>query len=325
MGSSVAREYNDQLPFLLKLLAAEDPLSLQAHPTKEQAESGFDREDRLGIERGASHRNYRDRNHKPELLVALTPFDALCGFRPVDKTIELFKTLNLRELDRYLTMLEGVEPSEALRSLFTTWITLPSDPRQDLIDALVRACQDHPDVPEAQTVLHLAENYPGDPGVLCALLLNQVHLRPGEAIYLDAGQLHDYLHGMGVEIMANSDNVLRGGLTSKHIDVPELMRVLTFDPLADPVLVPHTDGELEHYVVKAPEFTLWRADADHTFTAGGQGPQIVLCTAGTATVDGVSCRAGEAILINDSDGEVSVSTGAESQVFVAAVGGRAKR
>ncbi len=181
-------------------------------------------------------RNYRDRSHKPELLVALSQFEALAGFRPAAHSVELMRALAVSDLDPFVNLLAEQPDADGLRALFTTWITAP----QPDLDVLVPAVLDgsihyvrsgrKKFAAEAKTVLELGERYPGDAGVLAALLLNRISLKPGEAIYLPAGNLHAYLHGVGVEVMANSDNVLRGGLTPKHVDVPELLRVLDFTP-----------------------------------------------------------------------------------------------
>lgn len=305
LGRPIAMKYGANLPFLLKLLAADAPLSLQAHPTKEQAEEGFAREDTLGIDRDALERNYKDDNHKPELIVALTEFHAMCGFRPVERTLTLFDELGVPELDRYRAMIADVVASEGLRSLLTTWITLPSGPRSDLVQAVAAGAARYVESGKkdfdlvAANLVELAKRYPSDPGVLCALLLNHIKLNPGEGIYLDAGQLHAYVRGFGVEIMANSDNVLRGGLTSKHIDVPELVRILTFEPLQEPLAVcRQVDGLPDGvkgftYQTPAPEFVLYRFEVepgaefsiDRRFEGvEGQlalnGPAVALGTAG---------------------------------------------
>lgn len=247
-----ARTEDGKLPFLLKLLAADEPLSLQAHPTLAEAQEGFARENALGIAPTAHYRNYRDDNHKPELIVALTEFDALAGFRPVERTRQLFDALAVPELEHYVGLLDAADDESALRALFTTWLTLPQDVLDELVAAVAQRCEelrtataltDQEFLSVVATTCELAQKYPGDPGVLGSMLLNRISLRPGEAIFLGAGQLHAYLRGMGVEIMANSDNVLRGGLTSKHVDVVELLRVLTFRPLPSPVLRPSADEE----------------------------------------------------------------------------------
>ncbi|MBC7308257.1 MAG: mannose-6-phosphate isomerase, class I, partial [Dietzia sp.] len=232
LGPRVLAEHGGGLPFLVKLLSAEQALSLQAHPSPEKAREGFAAEDARGIAVDAPDRNYRDVNHKPEILVALTEFHALVGFRPVERTVALLDALGVASLKPYRDMLAGQPDAEGLRAVFTTFVTMPhvvlAGVVPDLVTCAVSYLTDHgvegPWSPVAATITELAERYPTDPGVLGALLLNRVVLQPGEAVYLGPGQLHAYLRGVGVEVMANSDNVLRGGLTPKHVDVPELMR-----------------------------------------------------------------------------------------------------
>jgi mannose-6-phosphate isomerase len=299
LGAATIGHFGDALPFLVKVLAADEPLSLQAHPSAVQAREGFDREDRLGIPVSAPIRNYRDRSHKPELLVALGHFDALAGFRPVAQTLELMGALAVTDLDPYMHLLSDQSDADGLRALFTTWITAP----QPDLDVLVPAVLDgaihyirsgaKTFAAEAKTVLELGERYPGDAGVLAALLLNRLSLQPGDGIYLPAGNLHAYLHGIGVEVMANSDNVLRGGLTPKHVDVPELLRVLDFTPTPQDRLRPEIvqDGSELIYETAAPEFavSVLSVDGDrlgHEIDAPCRhdGPQLLLCTDGAAVV-----------------------------------------
>ena len=299
LGVTTRDRFGDTLPFLVKVLAADEPLSLQAHPSAEQAAEGFARENRLGIPLSAPMRNYRDSSHKPELLVALGPFEALAGFRPVARTVELMRALCVPMLDPHIGLLADQPDADGLRVLFTTWITAP----QPDLDVLVPAVLDgaihyvrsgHTAfVAEAKTVLELGERYPGDAGVLAALLLNRISLRCGEGIYLPAGNLHAYLHGVGVEVMANSDNVLRGGLTPKHVDVPELLRVLNFTPTAESALRPQTttDGMELVYATPAPEFavSVLHVRGEHVgheidAPAHHDGPQILLCTEGATVV-----------------------------------------
>ncbi|HKC29826.1 MAG TPA: mannose-6-phosphate isomerase, class I, partial [Jatrophihabitans sp.] len=219
LGAEVVERFGPRLPYLLKVLAADKALSIQVHPNREQAREGFAREDAAGIPRDAPERNYRDDNHKPELLCALTPFDALCGFRPVAETQQLLASLDVAELAFVADALRGPDP---LRAAFTALLTHP-DPAP--IVAAVRArVADATDGP-AYAARLAAQDAPDDVGVALTLLLNYVRLEPGEAIFLGAGNVHAYLRGTGVEIMANSDNVLRCGLTSKHVDVPELLKI----------------------------------------------------------------------------------------------------
>lgn len=337
LGEHVASTYDNQLPFLLKLLSADEPLSLQAHPSKAQAEEGFARENAMGVALDAPNRNYKDDNHKPELIVALTDFYAMAGFRPLMHTRELFHALNCDELDRYVNMhiadgrLTSDDEADSLRALFTTWITIPAATRRTLIKALIESAQQLvPTLASGNwmrqvltTIIELDELYPGDVGVLGALLLNHVQLAPGEAIYLDAGQLHAYVRGMGVEIMANSDNVLRGGLTPKHVDVPELVKVLSFNSVSDPRVLPN-EG---HYPVPVEEYSLscHNLSSGDPATINHDGPAVILCTGGVLVLsseDGktLQLEPSEAAWIPASDGAITVAAEDKAaQLFIARV------
>lgn len=336
LGARVRAKYGDRLPFLLKLLAAEEPLSLQAHPSKKQAEEGFKRDNEAGIGLTDPNRNYKDDNHKPELIVALTPFEAMAGFRPIPKTLLLFDALDCPALDHYRSQLLGDEEA-ALRSLFTTWIGAPIATRSQLIAALVQSAKrllDNPDQYDAwivdtiRNIVKLNERYPDDIGILGALLLNKVNLQPGEALYLDAGQLHAYVRGLGVEIMANSDNVLRGGLTSKHVDVPELARVLRFESNNDPRVVAEKEGDKVQYPVPIDEFNLSRYRIENPVDINHDGPQILLCTEGSIDVknsftgESLTIKQGDAIWVSASDPSLIVASTCEekaAEFFVACV------
>lgn len=302
------------LPFLVKILAAGEPLSLQAHPTKEQAVKGFARENEEGIDISAPERNYRDDNHKPELLIALSPFRALAGFRPLALTAELFAAFSCPTLDRYRLMVDCEDEGEGLRALLTTWVSIPRTARETLIGELVESIDGYiarADTKEwivavGEEIKALQERYPFDVGVLVALLLNLVELAPGEALYLDAGQLHSYLGGLAVEVQANSDNVLRGGLTSKHVDVPELVHVLSFTSLDDPRVQADADGR---YSVPVDEFGV-RHVADTDLNLAHGTPRIVVCVSGTVDAsDGTTLAPGEAgwIAAGDPDTQLTVS------------------
>ncbi|GGM01304.1 mannose-6-phosphate isomerase, class I [Nakamurella endophytica] len=289
LGSAVAAKFGARLPFLLKVLAAAEPLSLQAHPSPAQAAHGFELEERLGVPLDSPDRNYKDSWHKPELVCALTEFHALCGFRDPAVTVELLTELAVPQLDHYLSLLSGQPDRDGVRALFSSIVTVPASLLDPLLAAVLQACVARVRAgsrfaAEYRTALELGERYPGDPGVLASLLLNRVTLQPGQALYLDAGNLHAYLEGVGVEIMANSDNVLRGGLTPKHVDVPELMRVLDFTAGDVPVLGGDAgpDGELV-YTTPVPEFRLSRLElSDRPYRLDHDGPQILLVTEGTA-------------------------------------------
>lgn len=338
LGLRVAKEYGGRLPFLLKVLAAEEPLSLQAHPSRAQAAEGFARENRADIPLDAPHRNYKDDNHKPELLVALTPFQALAGFREATRTVEILKHLSGPAMKPYCDMLAEQPDSGGLRALFTTWITLPQKPLAALLDDLTGGCveylktdKDGPFRAIAKMLLQLAEYYPGDAGVLTASLLNYVELMPGDGLYVAAGSLHAYLHGMGVEVMANSDNVLRGGMTPKHVDVAELLRVLDFEASeALPVVVHNASpGGTAEYVYETPaaEFQLSRIELDgtglhHSVSLGviDAGPQILVCTRGSVTARcedvEIDVPQGAALWVPARDPEVILHAhAARTQVF----------
>ena len=279
----------DGLPFLLKVLAAASPLSLQAHPTLEQAREGFERENAAGVPLDAPHRNYKDPLHKPELIVAVSDtFDALCGFRPVAETRASLDRLG--DSVAIGGLRDRLAGDAALRPVFEWLIT-----RGEGVDAVVQAVVDASadlDGLEFETVRRLADAYPGDPGIVISLLLHSVRLTKGEALYLPAGNIHAYLDGLGIELMAASDNVLRGGLTPKYIDVPELLSVLDFTPLPVPYLRPETteDG-LRVFRPDVPDFVLVEYDGPGEASWKLTGPAIALCTSGEVSVAGAASSA----------------------------------
>ncbi len=334
LGEPVVEEFGARLPYLLKVLAADEPLSLQAHPSSIQAAEGFERENAAGVRIDAPERNYRDPWHKPEVVLAMTPFDALAGFRDPVRTVALLRELALPELDPYLGMIAGQPDCDGLRALFTTWITLPEAVLAVLVPAVIDAAvavltsgRTAFDA-ELRTLLELGEAYPRDPGVLASLLLNRIHLEPGAALYLSAGNLHAYLRGTAIEIMANSDNVLRGGLTPKHIDVPELLRVLDFTPADPDALSPEVSvlGAERIYATPAPEFRLSRVELDGTglrhpasISFDMPGPQILAVTAGRIEVRGggatITAGSGQAVWLADSDPDVIVAAASARATF----------
>jgi mannose-6-phosphate isomerase len=271
------------LPYLLKLLAAAQPLSLQTHPDAERARAGFDREEALGVPRSAAERIYRDPFAKPELLCALTPFDTLCGFRPVDDTVSLLHEIDAHDLAVFL---QHEKLATTVASLYRGQFDIAST---------IKSCAGH-DRAEAALVTELAAIYPGDPSVVITLLLNRVVLAPGEAVFLGPGNLHAYLHGFGVEIMGSSDNVVRGGLTPKHVDVEELLAVLDFTPLDDPV-VRAAEREPGHwrYDTPATPFRLWRFEIDKPWVHRASDHELLLWTAGDRQGQCVYLAASETI------------------------------
>jgi mannose-6-phosphate isomerase len=339
LGAGVRGRLGDTLPFLVKVLAADEPLSLQAHPSARQAAEGFAREDRLGIPVNAPNRNYRDPSHKPEIVIALGEFDALAGFRPAERTVELMTALAVTDLDPFVSLLAGQPDADGLRALFTTWITAPQPDLDVLVPAVIEGAihymrsRNKEFAAEAKAVLELGERYPGDAGVLASLLLNRITLEPGEAIYLPAGNLHAYLRGVGVEVMANSDNVLRGGLTPKHVDVPELLRVLDFTPASEDLLRPTIieDGMELVYDTPAPEFAVSELRIDgghlgHEIDAPSRhdGPQILLCTEGSTVVyakgGSVTLSKGAAAWVAADEGPIRLTADTPTKLFRATVG-----
>ncbi|MYR85684.1 mannose-6-phosphate isomerase, class I [Streptomyces sp. SID685] len=318
LGKETVARFGPRLPFLLKLLAAGAPLSLQVHPGLEQAREGYADEERRGVPIDAPHRNYKDANHKPELICALTEFDGLCGFREPAHAAELLAALGVDSLKPYVDLL-GAHPEEAaLREVLTAILSADRADMARTVAEATAACArlggDH--APYAG----LAHQFPGDPGVIAAMLLNHVRLQPGEALFLGAGVPHAYLDGLGVEIMANSDNVLRCGLTPKHVDVPELLRVVRFEAGDPGVLRPEAapDGE-EVYETPIDEFRLSRyvlaeGGAAHDLTR--DTPQILLCTAGSVRAGEHELGPGRSVFV--PAGEQAVISGAGT-VFRATV------
>ena len=237
LGPALAAEGLTALPYLLKVLAIGEPLSLQAHPSAEQAAAGFAREDAAGIDVDAPERSYRDTSAKPEVLVSLVTSAALCGFRPPGEAAALVREVGAAELEPLARCLDGAAVGQALHDALAWLLQLREPQRSAVAVAAAVAAADRtsgemapgPGDPWAW-VAELAQQHPGDPGCLAPLLLQIVELAAGQAVHLPAGNLHAYLSGGGVEIMAASDNVLRGGLTPKHIDVDELLHVLRFEP-----------------------------------------------------------------------------------------------
>jgi mannose-6-phosphate isomerase class I len=271
LGPAVAREFEGRLPYLFKVLSAKAPLSIQAHPSEDAAREGFARENAAGVPLTAWDRNYRDDNHKPELIAAITDFYGLRGFRPLTEIARV-----LREVPEFRELMPGFEPEpECLRSLYERFMSLPQAEVDSILDPLVRRLReaearvpftrDQPEYWLLKADREHSKDGHRERGLLSVYLLNLVHLQPGEAMYLPAGVLHAYLEGSGVEIMANSNNVLRGGLTPKHVDVPELLAILKFEggpaEILRPAIMPN--GGEWRYETPAREFELRRVEIDN--------------------------------------------------------------
>jgi mannose-6-phosphate isomerase len=303
LGDETAERFDGRFPFLAKLLAAAQPLSIQAHPSLEQAIDGYARDEAAGIPRDAGDRNYKDAWPKPEILIALEPFDALVGFRPLHSTVALLDALAPEGFDECTDLLRNGK----LQDAFTQIMSNDRDTIRPLVAALGEACARYSGAAfelERETLAKLCADFPDDPGVLAALLLNRVRLERFEAVYLPAGNVHAYLHGLGFEVMANSDNVLRGGLTSKHIDVPELVSVVDFEPLANPVLTAAAVGDgIASYKTGCEYFAIRRVELDDDErTVDGIGPRIICCVDGTVAAGDVMLSAGQSAFASGPEG-----------------------
>ena len=289
LGKQVAKNFNNRLPYLFKVLAAAKPLSIQAHPGLDQAREGFQRENDQKIPLDAPNRNYRDDNHKPECICALTRFWALSRFRKISGILAYFEKLNLRQLEVEFANFKKQPTANGLKQFYTSLMILDMDRQKRIIAEALRQVRGfEPGDPVFKWMMKLAEDYPADIGVLSPILLNLICLEPGQAIFLDAGELHAYLEGLGIELMANSDNVLRGGLTPKHVDAPELLRVLKFEDRDVSLLKPEKSNANELvYPSPATEFVLSVITLSSKATY--QSPkdrsvEILICTRGKVTI-----------------------------------------
>lgn len=319
LGPDVVNRFGAQLPYLLKVIAAEHPLSLQVHPNIDAARAGYDAEDAAGVPLHAPQRNYKDRNHKPELVYALTQFEAMCGFRAPRRAAEMFADLDCPLAKELHGVLVERPSTEGIRAAFTRLLDPATRPGPDevasLAEAVARRLADGSPSPRTdRTVLLLQREYPGDPGVVTSMLLNPVTLQPGEAMFVPAGGVHAYLHGVGVEIMASSDNVLRAGLTPKHVDVPELLRNVDYvaaPPIRIAPEVFHGATKVFYAPVDDFELSVTELADDEEHPLPGRGPRILLALAGELTVatsnDGIlTLTKGQSAFVPASDGRLSV-------------------
>lgn len=313
-----------RLPFLLKILAADSALSLQAHPTTERARLGFSLEEAAGIAIDAPNRNYKDDSAKPEIIVAVSEtFDALSGFRPLREVLSMIEVLRAddaasasagaRSLDFFQSLLEASDPVraavECLLAPQRAKAVVELVDRVSVLAASVHATAS-PFAASFETVTTLARAYPGDPGIVISLLLNRITLHRGEALFLDAGNVHAYLRGVGIELMSASDNVLRGGLTPKHVDVQELVEVLDFTPIASPYLRSReTASGVETFDAGVDDFILHHVHAPAAFEL--TGPAIVLIDTGSVRIRGrasaIGLTRGESAFVTPDEHGLSIS------------------
>jgi mannose-6-phosphate isomerase len=289
LGQKAAARFDKKLPYLFKVLAAAKPLSIQAHPNLVQAREGFKRENDLGIPLDAPHRNYKDDSHKPEILCALTPFWALNGFRTIEEIVANMHGCCRGEMAVETDRLKANPSSDGLQLFFEAMVTMAPHRKSRVIEEVLQFAHQRTEKdPRAKWIRSLYQEYPADIGVLSPLYLNLVKLSPGEAMFLPAGQLHAYLEGLGMELMANSDNVLRGGLTPKHVDVPQLLKTLNFEGKQVEILSAKEirKGELA-YLTPADEFVLSVISVNEALTFASstdRAVEILFCTDGEVAI-----------------------------------------
>ena len=308
LGEKVAEKFDNSLPYLFKVLAAAKPLSIQAHPSRAQAKRGFERENRVGTPIDAYNRNYKDDNHKPECICALSLLWALNGFRKISDIVGLMGKICPKGLKNELNNLRGEPNSLGLKNFFQAIMTMERVRQKQIIaDAITNAQKFIDDDQAYKWMIDFYREYPADIGVFSPVLLNLICLKPGQAMFLRAGELHAYLDGVGIEIMANSDNVLRGGLTPKHVDVPELLKVLNFEEREVDILIPEESSNYESiYSSSAEEFILSVISVKEGIIYNSpldRSVEILLCTDGNATVfdsgknDKIDIAGGRSVII----------------------------
>ncbi len=305
LGEHTAKKFNNTLPYLFKVLAAKQALSIQAHPNAEQAKNGFELESATGPDINASARNYKDSCHKPECICALTPFTGLKGFRKITSILEMLTRFCPHGLADEIKALKTTN----LKIFFQALMELPQSKKKLVILETVETAQKQASSDlTGEWILKLHQQYPTDIGVISPLFLNLFCLKPGQALFLPAGELHAYLDGLGIELMANSDNVLRGGLTPKHVDVPELLNVLNFVESDIEIMLPESISDCEgKYPVFAEEFmlsTIHLSDSKTYISPQQRSVEILLCTYGNAQLtyrdnqnESIDLKKGDSLLI----------------------------
>lgn len=303
LGKSIAEEYDNKLPYLFKILSAEKPLSIQAHPNLEQAKRGYERENKEGIDLTNFIRNYKDDNHKPELICALTEFHAMCGFRPATEIIDYFTQINLKNSLSEFSDFEKNPSPENWKQVLREILKADVEKKLHILNILTGNLHILNDQYIRGWLSKLLIQYPNDIGVLSPLFLNTFILKPGEAIFLKAGILHAYLKGTGIEIMANSDNVLRGGLTPKNIDVKELVSILNWEMEKPKIQSYDSNQEVTTYQIPIKEFSLKRVNLSGELALDNNEPTMIIVIDGNLVV----CSENESMSISQGDSIFIVS------------------
>ncbi|MGO4053527.1 mannose-6-phosphate isomerase, class I [Vibrio cholerae] len=276
LGEHTARQFGE-LPYLFKILAAENALSIQVHPNKQQAERGFAQEEKLGIAPTAAYRNYKDPNHKPELVYALTEYQAMNGFRANQEILNYFIELSIDEIQPLVDAFQSNPTEQGLRDFFSGLLSLQGEIKNRALEVLITQAKQI-DLPLFQLIVELEKHYPNDIGLFAPLMLNVITLQPGEAMFLDAETPHAYLHGTGLEIMANSNNVLRAGLTPKYMDIDELVACTQFKhkPLEQLRLKSEVIEGCEQYPIPVADFKFAIIPPTTQQTIGVKSAEVVL-------------------------------------------------
>jgi mannose-6-phosphate isomerase len=332
LGAQVAARFGSRLPFLLKVLSASKALSIQVHPSRAQAQAGYREENERGLAPGDKGRNYVDDWPKPEILCALTPFEVLVGLRDPADAARFLRELAVPELEPLAALLAGDRADahgDVRATVLARILGWPAGQREALIRDVVTACHQEVDDygpyhSECGAIIQVAGDHPGDLGIVASLLMRHAVLQPGQAVFLPAGGLHAYLHGTGIELLANSDNVVRAGLTGKHIDIPELLKLT--DPAVEvPLIAPRDLGNgIAAYDTPAPEFRLYRAALGAgPVTLPGAGPRLVLSVDGTLTLTaaGATLKLGQGESAFLSAADATVTAAGPAEAFIATVGG----
>ncbi|ECG8588863.1 mannose-6-phosphate isomerase [Salmonella enterica subsp. salamae] len=319
LGDAVAKRFGE-LPFLFKVLCAAQPLSIQVHPNKRNSERGFAKENAAGIPLDAAERNYKDPNHKPELVFALTPFLAMNAFREFSDIVSLVQPI--AGAHSAIAHFLQAPDAERLSQLFASLLNMQGEEKSHALAVLKAALNSQQGEPW-QTIRMIAEYYPDDSGLFSPLLLNVVKLNPGEAMFLFAETPHAYLQGVALEVMANSDNVLRAGLTPKYIDIPELVANVKFEPKPARELLtsPVKSGAELDFPIPVDDFAFSLHDLSLQETSIGQrSAAILFCVEGEAVLSQgeqrLALKPGESAFIGANESPINVSgTGRLARVY----------